>query len=381
MAMRLLRPLTAATTYRRGAYLLLGGVVLLPYGLVTIGLWRVAREGSTPPGVIVPLVLVAAAIGLIPPFLRGTRGLEIAAARGLLDVDVPDPPDRIEREARLRAALWFGVHLGVGGVVGSALFAVLPAGVVLVSASGGWEAGWLTLLGAALLLGTVYAVAGLGALAAVMAPVLLGPSGAERIAALEAETLRLAARNRLARELHDSVGHALTVTVLQSAAAGELLGRDEAFVRRALSSIEETARAAMEDLDQVLGVLRTGTGEQAGGRSLTDVARLTTGLPVTLDASGPLGDVPPAVSREAYRLAQEALTNALKHDPDGPIDLRLTVGSGRVTLEVGNTLRDGGAPGGSRGLPGMRERVALLGGALDAGPYGDRWRVRAELPW
>jgi len=381
MAMRWLRPLVAATTYQRGAYLLLGGVVLLPYGWVAAGFWRMTRNGSAPLTVVVPLALMATAIGLVPPFLRGTRTLEIAAARGLLGVDVPDPPQRIEREARLRAALWFGVHLCVGGVVGTALFAALPAGVVLAAGAGGWQAWWLTLLGAALLLGTVYAVAGLGALAAVMAPVLLGPSGAERIAALEAEALRLAARNRLARELHDSVGHALTVGVLQAAAAGELLGRDEAFVRRALTSIEETGRAAMEDLDRVLGVLRTGDDERAGGRSLTDVRRLTAGLPVTLDASGPLGDVPPAVSREAYRLAQEALTNALRHDPGGPIEVRLAVGSGRVTLEVGNTLRAGGEPGGSRGLTGMRERVALLGGELDAGPYAGRWRVRAELPW
>ncbi|WP_199516889.1 sensor histidine kinase [Nucisporomicrobium flavum] len=376
MAVRLLRPLVAATTYRRGTYLLLGGVVVMPYALVTVGLARVVREGSTPAAVVVPLILTAAAIGLVPPFLHGTRTLEIVAVRGLLGVDLPDPPGRIEREARLRTALWFGVHLAVGAVVGSALFLALPAAAVLVT-----RPGRLIPLGLILLPATVYAIAGLGALAAVMAPVLLGPSGAERIAALEAETLLLAARNRLARELHDSVGHALTVTVLQAGAAGRLLGRDEAFVRRALTSIEETGRAAMEDLDRVLGVLRDGELTRTHGPGLTDVDQLTSGLPVTLEASGPLHEVPAAVSREAYRLAQEAVTNALRHDPGGPVELRLAVAARRVTLEVGNALRDGGEPGGSRGLTGMRERVTLLGGVLDAGPYGDRWRVRAELPW
>ena len=107
-----------------------------------------------------------------------------------------------------------------------------------------------------LLVGTVYAVAGLGALAATMAPVLLGPSPADRIAALEARERRLAERNRLARELHDSVGHALTATTLQAGAARAVFDSDPEFARRALAAIEEVGRTAMDDLDHVLGVLR-----------------------------------------------------------------------------------------------------------------------------
>ncbi len=102
-------PLLRGATYRRGAFLLLGGVVVLPYALVAVALGRVAREGSTPPGLVVPLV--AAVIGLVPPFLRGTRTVEIAAVRGLLGVDLPEPPVRVDREARLRSALWYALHL------------------------------------------------------------------------------------------------------------------------------------------------------------------------------------------------------------------------------------------------------------------------------
>lgn len=95
-----------------------------------------------------------------------------------------------------------------------------------------------------------------GALLSRAAPWFLGPSAAERIAAMESEAVKLAERNRLARELHDSVGHALSVVTLQAGAAGRVLDSDPAFAREALGAIEESARAALEDLDHVLGLLR-----------------------------------------------------------------------------------------------------------------------------
>ncbi|GAA3921081.1 sensor histidine kinase [Actinoplanes auranticolor] len=389
---RLLRPLVRATTYRRGAFLLLGGVLLLPYGLVGAGLARLAADGGTPLAVVVVLGAATAAIGLTPPFLPGTRALEVAAARWLLGVDLPDPPARPAPEARLRAALWFAVHLGVGAIVGLVLFVAVPVAATLIMTHTGWRAAGLALLGVALLLATGYATAGLGALAAMMAPVLLGPSADERVAAVRAEARRLAERNRLARELHDSVGHALTVTVLQAAAAGELLGRDPAFARRALTAIEETGRAAMEDLDQVLGLLRDerhrpgrspaglgppgapGPSQAAPSRpDLRDLPRLAAGAGAQLVTTGPVDEVPAELSREAYRVVQESLTNALRHAAPAPVSLRVTARGPDLVVEVRNPL-----PG--RGLAGMRERVTLLGGELVAGPDGDDWRVRAEWP-
>src|SRR6185295_16082350 len=170
-----------------------------------------------------------------PPFLGGTRELEIAAVRALLRVDLPERAGPPALETRLRAALWFGVHLAVGAVIGGALLIAVPMALIALTERLGLTSGALagltigpldehdlwawTAVGVLLLAGTAYAVAGLGALAATMAPVLLGPSPAERIAAVEARERRLAERNRLARELHDSVGHALTATTLQAGAA------------------------------------------------------------------------------------------------------------------------------------------------------------------
>ncbi|MFC6017968.1 sensor histidine kinase [Plantactinospora solaniradicis] len=284
-----LAPLTSGTTYRRGVFLLLGGVLLLPYGMLVTVFAELLRSREVPREAIMVLIAVAAAIAAVPLFLRGSRALEIAAARALLDVELPDPAadGRVDRETRLRCALWIGVHLFSGGLVGFALVAALPMALLFIVGQFGigtealvglrigpfdeMDTGWLTLIGLGMLVLLGYAVAGLGALAALMAPVLLGPSQTERIAGLERRASQLAERNRLARELHDSVGHALTVATLQAAAAGELLDTDREFVRRALRAIEETGRAAMADLDHVLGLLRdgdTGTSQVdgSGGR-------------------------------------------------------------------------------------------------------------------
>jgi hypothetical protein len=111
-----LAPLVRGSTYRRGVYLLLGGVVLLPYVLLGVTFARMLTEPGTPHAAVVLLLVVTAAIGVVPAFLRGTRALEIAAVRGLLGVDLPDPAG-VDRETRLRSALWFAVHLVTGGAV------------------------------------------------------------------------------------------------------------------------------------------------------------------------------------------------------------------------------------------------------------------------
>jgi signal transduction histidine kinase len=244
-----------------------------------------------------------------------------------------------------------------------------------------------------MLIATGYAIAALGALAAVMAPVLLGPSQAERVAALEARSRRLAERNRLARDLHDSVGHALTVTTLQAAAAREVFDTDPAFARRALGAIEEAGRTAMEDLDHVLGVLRDqGPATARPQRTLDDLARLradagTGGVEVDAELSGPFDRVPAVMSREGYRIVQEGLTNAARHGGAGPLRLRVAVADDVLAIDVVNPLPDGrdrarraGSGLAGSGLAGMRERVTLLGGELRVGADGGVWRVAVRLP-
>ncbi|MDG4785172.1 histidine kinase [Micromonospora sp. WMMD1102] len=426
-----LAPLTSGATYRRGVFLLLGGVLLLPYLLLGTVFAEMLRSAEVPRPAVLLLLAVAATIAAVPLFLRGTRALEIAAARTLLDAELAEPvaDGRIDRETRLRSALWIGVHLVSGGLVGFALIATLPMALVFLFVQLGigaealdgarigpladWHRGWLSLVGLGVLVLLGYAVAGLGALARLMAPVLLGPSQTERIAALEQQAARLAERNRLARELHDSVGHALTVATLQAAAAGELLETDREFVRRALRAIEETGRSAMADLDHVLGLLRqdetgpAGPADEADGaarasrapqRTLHELDRLVadtraTGLAVSAELAGDLGAVPAAVSREGYRIVQEGLTNAARHAGRRPVRLRVAARADTLEIElvnpIGRPVDAAGEPSApapdrsgrrGRGLAGIRERVVLLGGRVSAGPEDGAWRVAVWLP-
>jgi signal transduction histidine kinase len=464
-----LGPLVRGTTYRRGVFLLLGGVLLLPYVLLGVVFTQMLTAPVGPRLVILLLLAVAAGIAGVPVFLGGSRALEIAAARALLDVNLPEPATGhgIDRETRLRSALWIALHLVTGGLLMFGLISAFPMALVFIWQQLGigtdafagqrfgpfdeHDSGWLALAGVVLLVAIIYSVAGLGALARLMAPVLLGPSQTERIAALEARAGQLAERNRLARELHDSVGHALTVATVQAGAARELLDTDPDFARRALRAIEDTSRAAMDDLDHVLGLLREretehpdGAGENSGGeaqhrdrataqtdraaahtdrttarrddaagrpgrapvertpqRTLGDLDRLVddtraTGLPVTVEVTGAVGELPAAVSREGYRIVQEGLTNAVRHGGRQPVMLRVGVPVGGLEIELVNAVtegsgvgaagpgrvgaRAGGATRGGRGLAGMRERVLLLGGRMTAGPDDGTWRVSVRLP-
>ncbi|MET8040127.1 histidine kinase [Micromonospora sp. NPDC005215] len=404
-----LAPLVAGSTWRRGVFLLLGGVLALPYGLLAVTFAQLLGDSEIPRSLTYALLVIAALIAVVPLLLDGSRALEIAAVRGLLGVDLPEPAlgHRGDRETRLRSALWIATHLIVGAGVMIALFSALPMALAFIAQQfgvgteltsqerfgplDGRDSGWLTLTGVAMFVGLGYAVAGLGALAGSMAPVLLGPAQAERIAALEAQATRLAERNRLARELHDSIGHALTVATLQAGAAREVLDTDREFVRRALSAIEETGRTAMDELDHVLGLLReTGNDRRvvAPQRTLADLDRLVAdaraaGLAVHAHRVGDPARVPAAVSREGYRIVQEGLTNAARYG-HGPVTLRLGLHPGALELELVNALdrperADPGRCG--RGLDGMRERVLLLGGRITVGPDGDRWLIRARLPY
>ncbi|SHN38777.1 sensor histidine kinase [Cryptosporangium aurantiacum] len=416
-------PLVSGVTYRRGVHLLLGAVIVLPYLALARAFWQVVAEDPANRPALLMTAVVATVIAGAPAFLGGTRALEIAAARSLLGVDLPDPAPgrRPAVETRMRSALWFGLHLVAGAVIATLLFTAVPVAMLVLGHWFGLVSGdlpgvtgpptgydvalWLA-VAAGLLVVTGYAVAALGALATLMAPVLLGPSALEREHALEARARRLAERNRLARELHDSIGHALTLATLQAGAAGQLFDTDPEFARRALSVIEETSRTAMDDLDHVLGVLRDrdpadrahSGRDPADGDHRDDVPRrpqptlahldrlcddsLASGVPVDATVTGPLTAVPAVVSREGYRIVQEALTNVARHAGQVPATLRVTVGADALTIEVVNPVVDR-APAprrAGRGLDGMRERVDLLRGRLETGHQDGVWRVAAGLP-
>jgi signal transduction histidine kinase len=226
----------------------------------------------------------------------------------------------------------------------------------------------------------------------------------EHLAALEervvraehdAEQERLLAvaeeRARIARDLHDSAGHAINVIAVRAGAARLRGGQDPERSRLAFAAIEEIARQTVEEIDQLVGTLRdsgspTGTGVEAPPRlaSLDTLIahHAAAGLAVTIDTSGiprPLGA---AVDQTAYRIVQEALTNAARHGA-GSVRIQLTFGDTSLGLTVTNPVRatTHARLSGGHGLIGMQERAGLLGGTLDVERVDGEFRVRARLPY
>ena len=200
-------------------------------------------------------------------------------------------------------------------------------------------------------------------------------------------------RARIARELHDVVAHHVSAIAVQAGAAAEIAERNPPRAREALHFIQETSRHALAEMRALLSVLRSGdeVGAERGPQpSLAQVEWLVSqsraaGLPVTLQVEGAVRPLPEALDVSAYRIVQEALTNSLKHA--GPAQARVLVRYAAEALELeisddgrGPPRSPNGASAG-RGLIGMRERAALFGGELVAGPaQGQGFRVRAHLP-
>jgi signal transduction histidine kinase len=199
---------------------------------------------------------------------------------------------------------------------------------------------------------------------------------AEERRRLEAETAVADERARIARELHDVVAHSISVMTVQAAGVRRLLGDGQEREREALTAIEDTGREALTEMRRLLGILR-GADEDA---DLAQQAR-DAGLPVEVSIEGDPVDVPAGLDLSAYRVVQEALTNALRHA--GPATAKVVVRyePDVLALEIEN---DGNAAsdGERQGLAGMRERVAFYGGTLDAGPRpgGRGYVVRARIP-
>ena len=350
-------------------------------------------------------VPLAAAVGLTRP----VADLEAALTRTLLGTQTGQ-----RASGRIRPALWHVIHASAGGLAGTML-ATIPVVAVIASlaswgigpAAAGGLPGWSLALGrwtpaaaAAVLVLVLYIACALSAGLARLAPRLLGPSAADQLAAAQHRASQLAGRNRAARELHDSIGHSLSVVSIQAAAAQRLLTADPAFADRALTSVTETARRALEDLDYVLGILRepgepvaadapvepgrhlrvrraepsgktseahevaepgksgdrettepgksgdretaepggtsdageapeaTESGGAARSATLTDLGELISlveqaGADIAADITADPGRLPFAVSREAYRIVQEGLTNVLRHGGTDAATLRI----------------------------------------------------------
>jgi signal transduction histidine kinase len=197
-------------------------------------------------------------------------------------------------------------------------------------------------------------------------------------------------RARIAREMHDSVAHHLTVIVALSDGALAAVARAPAEAAEAIRDVSRTGREALAETRRLFGVLRAGSGPELwqplpGLADLDDLLGTVraAGLPVRYERGGSAGDLPAGLQLTVFRLVQEALTNTMKHGgPGASATVRLQLTPAEVCVEVEDdgtgSAGEAGAPGG--GLTGMRERVSAFGGELDCGPRQPQgWRVTARL--
>ena len=209
------------------------------------------------------------------------------------------------------------------------------------------------------------------------------------------EAIRLAVegeRSRIARELHDVVTHNVSVMVVMAGAARKTLQRDPEQATQALLEVESAGRAAMSELRQVMGLLTESVSEQhqlAPQPGLDQLEPLVsriraTGVPIAYRVLGEPRSLPPGLDLTAYRVVQEALTNTVKHASGAGVDILVDYKPSRLSLDIADS---GGVPGQSassgngRGLIGLRERVAMHGGIVRAGPRPQGgYRVQVEIP-
>jgi signal transduction histidine kinase len=210
---------------------------------------------------------------------------------------------------------------------------------------------------------------------------------AERAPAEEARRAVAEERARIARELHDVVAHSVSVMVVQVAGVRRLLPPEQERERQALETAEKTGRQALAELRRLLGVLRTEAGRpdlrpQPGLATIEQLMEQVrgAGLPVELAVEGEPVELPPGIDLAAFRIVQEALANALEHAGPAHAWVRVRYAAGELELTVSNDGRTAAA-GAGYGLVGMKERVNLYGGRLEAGPRdGGGFSVSASLP-
>lgn len=401
---------------KRLSYAVLGVPLAAVYVAVFVGLIASALLAIYGVGILLVLVVLMV--------VRACGSWERAAARRLAGVSVRQGPalrreGGVVRRLRLlvtsgstwRTLAWLGVRILVSSAVVAALVLAGAAVGVLLTYSQPYSLGLprsllFDLLALALASGCVLVAVRVLDLStrglALVAPTLLGAATQERIAAMRRASVRVAGRTAVARDLHDTIGHALTASLVQAEAAQRALMApnghgpqlaDLEFAHQALSHIEDNTRQALAELDRALAVL--GDPSRAGELAerppdLRDVEGLLAGLgdaglPVELSVEVDSDEVPSEVSRLAYRVIQEGTTNVLRHAGLAATTIQVIERQQRLVVRLHNVAgrRAPAPPGrnGGHGLTGLRERAEELGGSLLAGPGSDQdFELTVELP-
>ncbi|MFG2101695.1 sensor histidine kinase [Micromonospora echinaurantiaca] len=380
-----------------------------PLGLAVLvggGVWYSAAGAlgvrSPLPGVLVLAVAVAAGWAAATVHRRRWPLFAAAAAAWLLLAAWPAPV-----AASWQAGLRLRGRRRLGGFLAGAAL-VLTLGVLIGRAVGGDRGlttatpGNAVAMAAWLVVFPLVVGLWIGARRDTLAALRDRAARLEREQEARAERARAEERARIAREMHDVVAHRVSLMVVHAGAL-EVTAADPATVEAA-ALIRSTGRQALTDLREVLGVLRQATGglrpatggTQVPGAGQPDAAPLpglgavdelvresrAAGLRVQRQDEGTPAAVPATVGRTVYRVVQEALTNVRKHAADAEVTVRLQHLTGGIEVSVRNGPSTAGAglPGAGLGLVGLRERVELLGGRLEAGPRDGGFLVRALIP-
>ncbi len=414
---RVYAPIVSVQLYRDSAFLILGLVFGLLWGTLLITLYAV--------GIGTAIVWVGVAILLgTQAMLRPIGAIERSQVKWLLRRNVPSPlplrfsgtadafrPDwsTIRRWSRdllhdghgWRVLGWVIFRLASGPVGFSLAVAYISVSLSLLAAPffaiPSWGIGpgdypwdrWFLLGPVAFLIITpilAWSVRYFADLHRLAATSWLGPCGDEVRAVALARASLAEEQVRIDQELHDSIGHMISMIVVQAGAGAHVFDSDPDFARRALSTIEERGRSALGELDRLIARIRGDAHEtHAPLPGASDLPALVTGVRdagVNVRDRIDLGDVPVALGRGVYRVVQEAITNAAKHAPGAPVDLVVASDDDVVAISVENPLtRAVAASERGRGLDSIRDRVGILGGHAFVGRTDDeRFAVHAVIP-
>lgn len=342
------------------------------------------------------LIAVIAALSAPP-----VRPVAASMGRSLLGVDLPPVGESRDRAGRVNALLWCLIVLAVGAVCVFVVLVLVPAaaGLGQMVFTGGSvrvlgrarriEAGdlfWLPVVVVLLVLAAVVPSVGVHLLRAAT-PRWLGPTDGDRLILERERSRELARRNRVAADLHDTIGHALTAIGVQADAGATVVAQDAQFAAGAFAAIRDTANSAVHELDSVIARLRD--GEASGAEPMpvdASIRAIAAGFPadrVRWVQRGVGEDLPAGVRSALLGVLREAVTNGVRHGA-GPVEVTIEVGDGHVWLRVVNAVGPSPefpvAPRSGHGLSGMAERVHAVSGTLEAGPDGPDWVLTVVVP-